>query len=125
MPMVVAAFIDSVPLVSTICFFTSLGYFGLNEAARELETPFGLGANHLCAACPCPHPASRVHPSSGEHPTNRVGCGSLSFCYSPYPDVFGLLRALSVCCSACSWSLTSQAVGGISRRLQRKARTFA
>ena len=43
----IAAFVDSIPLVSLLSFFVILGYSGLNEAARELEHPFGLGANHL------------------------------------------------------------------------------
>ena len=47
MPMVVAAFIDSISLVSVVCFFTCLGYFALNEVAREIELPFGIGANCL------------------------------------------------------------------------------
>ena len=46
-PMCVAAFVDSPPLVATLSFFVCLGYTALNEAARELELPFGLGANHL------------------------------------------------------------------------------
>ena len=46
-PMAVAAFVDSPPLVASLCFFICLGYMALNEAARELEHPFGLGANHL------------------------------------------------------------------------------
>jgi len=46
-PMCVAAFVDSPPLVATLCFFVCLGYMSLNEVARELEHPFGLGANHL------------------------------------------------------------------------------
>ena len=36
-----------VALVATLSFFVCLGYMALNEAARELEHPFGLGANHL------------------------------------------------------------------------------
>ena len=46
-PMAVAAFVDSPPLVATLSFFICLSYNALNEAARELEHPFGLGANHL------------------------------------------------------------------------------
>lgn len=46
-PMCVAAFVDCPPLVATLSFFVCLGYMALNEAARELEHPFGLGANHL------------------------------------------------------------------------------
>ena len=46
-PMSIAAFIDCPPLVCIICFFVCLGYMALNETARELEHPFGLGANHL------------------------------------------------------------------------------
>ena len=46
-PMAVAAFVDSPPLVGAVCFFVCLGYMALNETARELEHPFGLGANHL------------------------------------------------------------------------------
>lgn len=46
-PMCVAAFVDSPALVATLSFFTCLGYMGLNEVARELELPYGLGANHL------------------------------------------------------------------------------
>lgn len=41
-PMAVAAFVDSPPLVACLCFFICLGYMALNEAARELEHPFGL-----------------------------------------------------------------------------------
>ena len=51
-PLCIAAFIDSVPLVPVLSFFVILGYSGLNEAARELEQPFGLGANNLCARPP-------------------------------------------------------------------------
>ena len=36
-----------VALVATLSFFVVLGYFSLNEAAAELEHPYGLGANHL------------------------------------------------------------------------------
>ena len=36
-----------VALVAILSFFVILGYFALNEAASELEQPFGLGANHL------------------------------------------------------------------------------
>ena len=46
-PMVLAAFVDSPPLVAVLCFFVMLGYWSLNETAIELEHPFGLGANHL------------------------------------------------------------------------------
>ena len=33
--------------VGILSFFVCLGYQSLNEAAAELEHPFGLGANHL------------------------------------------------------------------------------
>jgi len=46
-PMCISAFIESTPLVAIICFFVLLGYVALNETARELEQPFGLGANDL------------------------------------------------------------------------------
>lgn len=46
-PYCVAAFVDSIALVSALCFFACLGYVSLNEAASELENPFGLGANNL------------------------------------------------------------------------------
>ena len=46
-PMCVAAFVDSPPLVAALCFFICLGFMALNETARELEHPFGIGANHL------------------------------------------------------------------------------
>jgi len=46
-PMCIAAFVDSPPLVATLSFFVCLGYWSLNETALELEHPFGLGANHL------------------------------------------------------------------------------
>ena len=45
--MAVAAFVDCPPLVAVLSFFICLGYLSLNEVARELEHPFGLGANHL------------------------------------------------------------------------------
>ena len=48
--MCIAAFMDAWQLTAVLCFFVSLGYFALNETARELEHPYGLGANHLCAA---------------------------------------------------------------------------
>ena len=47
LPMCVATFVDSPPLVGVLCFFVMLGYWSLNETAIELEHPFGLGANHL------------------------------------------------------------------------------
>ena len=43
----IAAFVDSVWLVSTISAAVLLGYVALNETARELEQPFGLDANDL------------------------------------------------------------------------------
>lgn len=46
-PMCIAAFMDSVYLVTIISFFVLLGYVALNETARELEQPFGLDANDL------------------------------------------------------------------------------
>ena len=46
-PMAVAAFVDCPPLAGALCFFVCLGYMALNETARELEHPFGFGANHL------------------------------------------------------------------------------
>ena len=33
--------------MAVLSFFVCLGYTALNETARELEHPFGLGANHL------------------------------------------------------------------------------
>lgn len=46
-PMAIAAFMDSVWLTGSISFFVVLGYVALNETARELEQPFGMGANNL------------------------------------------------------------------------------
>jgi len=46
-PICIGAFVDSVPLVSTLSFFVCIGYVSLNEVARELEMPFGLDANDL------------------------------------------------------------------------------
>ena len=46
-PICIAAFVDSVPLVAVLSFFTCVGYTALNETARELEMPFGLDANDL------------------------------------------------------------------------------
>lgn len=43
----IAAFVDSVWLVSVISAAVLLGYVALNETARELENPFGVDANDL------------------------------------------------------------------------------
>ena len=41
------SYVPFTPCTGTLSFFVSIGYFGLNETALELEVPFGLGANHL------------------------------------------------------------------------------
>ena len=46
-PMCIAAFMNNEVLIGILAFFVNLGYQSLNEAAAELEHPFGLGANHL------------------------------------------------------------------------------
>jgi len=46
-PICIGAFIDSYQLVAFLSFCTCVGYTALNEAARELEMPFGLDANDL------------------------------------------------------------------------------
>ena len=45
--MSVAAFLDYPPLVAALSFFVCLGYMSLNETAREIEDPFGVGGNRL------------------------------------------------------------------------------
>jgi len=45
-PMCIAAFMSSLALVGILSFFVCLGYTALNETAAEIESPFGLGANH-------------------------------------------------------------------------------
>ncbi|KAL1495587.1 hypothetical protein AB1Y20_016948 [Prymnesium parvum] len=46
-PICIGAFIDSYQLVAFLSLCTCVGYTALNEAARELEMPFGLDANDL------------------------------------------------------------------------------
>mmetsp|Transcript_41512 Transcript_41512/g.109497 ORF Transcript_41512/g.109497 Transcript_41512/m.109497 type:complete len:563 (-) Transcript_41512:102-1790(-) len=46
-PMCIASFMRSLPMIGILSFFACLGYTALNEAAAELEQPFGLRANHL------------------------------------------------------------------------------
>merc|ERR1712118_480185 len=41
-PMCIAAFMSSLPLVGILSLFVCLCYTALNEAAAELEHPFGL-----------------------------------------------------------------------------------
>jgi hypothetical protein len=76
-PQCISAFIESTPLVAIICFFVLLGYVALNETARELEQPFGLGANDLgltsfqnggLAFPSCVHAAMRLVVARTEQP---------------------------------------------------------
>jgi len=46
-PITIASFMKDEIFVGILSFFVCLGYTALNEAAREIEHPFGLGANHL------------------------------------------------------------------------------
>ena len=46
-PMCIASFVKDKALIGVLSFFACLGYMSLNEAAAELEQPFGLRANHL------------------------------------------------------------------------------
>jgi len=46
-PITISSFMRDEVFVGILSFFVCLGYTALNEAAREIEHPFGLGANHL------------------------------------------------------------------------------
>ena len=75
-PMCVAAFVDCPPLVATLSFFVCTGYMALNEAARELEHPFGDVSRFECHPLPPPElqaaPCTAPLPPPAAHSTKPL-----------------------------------------------------
>jgi hypothetical protein len=86
-PVCLAAFLRSTALVVILSFFVCIGYDALNETARELEHPFGLGANHLRVIAYQKQFNSKLVrlldqtvPELGYGPPNQIGKGRSGSC---------------------------------------------